>query len=237
MPSSVTNLSADLVNNLSDNSQPKEATWQETYDSIATWGDSVKAELDEIIDTTIPDLDTATAKLADDQIFEGSNTFVGETTFEGNITSEAQITSSGQPRCMVYSTAGTQSIANNSYTNSEDLSFTSQTYDVSGLFAPTSTTVTIPAGYDGLYIIQAQVTFAANATGVRRIGLYINSTESARVNTTDADATEDSRLQISFVAQLVSGNTIQCRAFQNSGGALNVTHGVANTWLAVTKIC
>lgn len=237
MPSSVTNLSDDLVNNLDDSSQPKEETWQETYDSIATWGDSVKAELDTIIDTTIADLDAATAKLADDQVFEGSNTFEGETTFEGDITSESQITSSGQPRCMIYSTAGTQSIANNSYTSSEDLSFTSETYDVSGLFVPTSTTITVPSGYDGLYIIQAQVTFAVNATGIRRIGLYVNSTEVARVNTTDADATEDSRLQISFVAQLVSGNTIQCRAFQNSGGALNVTHGAANTWLSVTKIC
>lgn len=246
--SSIPNLADVLVENLNDNTKPKEATFVETYTSIEGHVDGdIKPAIEQIMRDTFTagydygdpayatPLEDAMSKKAEDESFAGAKTFEAETTFQADVTSNSKFTSSGQPRCFVWSSAN-QSIATSSYTATENLSFDTEVYDVGGMFAPTSTTIVIPSGADGLYAFVAQVNFAANATGVRRLALFKNGTEVARVNTTDCDATEETFLQLSYQCVGTADDAFALRVYQSSGGALNALTGSALTFFSCMKV-
>src|SRR5690606_40565103 len=84
--------------------------------------------------------------------------------------SEIGIGSTSLPRCAA-SRGTAQSIAHGS--GNVLVSWTSEIYDVGGMFSPTSTTLgTIPSGRGGLYLISATIQFETNSTGYR--ALYVN---------------------------------------------------------------
>jgi len=87
--------------------------------------------------------------------------------------------------------------------------------------ASNNTRMTIPSGYDGKYLIQAQIGFASNTTGGREVQFYKNGTTVLQYVQSD---TGDGSLNvvISGTYPLVAGDYIEVRAYQSSGGNLDV---------------
>ena len=108
-----------------------------------------------------------------------------------------------------------QSISNNTVTS---ISFDSETADTDGFITPTSTTVTIPSGLDGVYAIFAHCVWASGpgtgcwssiASSGTRLGAVANA--------------GDTRSAVSITLPLAAGATISYQVYQISGGAINVT--------------
>lgn len=121
----------------------------------------------------------------------------------------------------------TQSIPDSTNT---PISFTNEVLDQGGWITVTSTTATvpasaIPAGYTTV-LLQTWfiVTFAANATGVRRARLTKNGSSeySIAYSAASADTTD---LVASWPVTAVAGDTFQLEVYQTSTGSLNATAG------------
>jgi hypothetical protein len=104
------------------------------------------------------------------------------------------------------------------------LTLDSEDWDTDTFHSTSSLTsrMTIPSGGDGFYAIHAKTRFAAHATGVfRGISIYKNGAAvrylaQAVNNPTDCD------VEIYVQLPLVATDYIECAAYQDSGGALNI---------------
>lgn len=87
--------------------------------------------------------------------------------------------------------------------------------------ASNNTRMTIPSGKDGKYLITALIGFGSNTTGGRELQIYKNGTTVLQYLTSD---TGDGafNLVISGTYALVAGDYIEIRAYQSSGGNLDV---------------
>jgi len=74
----------------------------------------------------------------------------------------------------------------------------------------------------GKYQILAAVTFAANATGTRRVAIYKNGTIVYEI-AQPATASAAHAVVVNDVISLVPGDYLELCAYQDSGGALNST--------------
>jgi hypothetical protein len=72
----------------------------------------------------------------------------------------------------------------------------------------------------GLWLFTAALTFASNATGVRTIKL-INSNSLESHSSAAAPTANTGDVSTAMAMLMAVGQTIQVKAFQNSGGALN----------------
>ena len=82
----------------------------------------------------------------------------------------------------------------------------------------------------GLYLLNANIQFPANATGQRGLRFLINGTTSigsVLVNTASSGTTN---LINTTLRRVVSGNTIACQAFQDSTGTLS---GCVTIWQTI----
>lgn len=115
-----------------------------------------------------------------------------------------------------------QSVAHNGFA---DVTMNTESYDTSAMFAASRTYIEIPA--DGIYSVKAWALWPTNATGLRSINIV-------RTNSggTDLESFEDMRAALSGTQTRVSitmdfdcdaGDRILMRAFQTSGGALDLT--------------
>jgi hypothetical protein len=107
-----------------------------------------------------------------------------------------------------------QSIPNNTLTN---ISFDAETSDSDGFCTPTSTTITIPAGLGGLYIVTATVSYATATLSANYI--QINVTGGTRLLPSNGNATAVQ--STTAILPLVAGNTIVLQTLHNNGGAQN----------------
>lgn len=126
------------------------------------------------------------------------------------------------PRCSV-SRSTNQSIAEN--TANVLISWTVEDYDVGSMFAATSTTAaTIPSGWGGLYLITANIQWAANGTGYRSMQINTSGSERVRHTIFPVGSGPATRMGISYIANLAAGATVTIGLFQNIGGgtALNI---------------
>jgi hypothetical protein len=125
--------------------------------------------------------------------------------------------------------AAAQSIANNA---NGAVRFDTQTFDTDDMFAATSNVITFPTA--GIYLLTANMTWDANATGLRVVGIYHNPTLSA--NTDAATVTAGTRIAHAtnaaingaatnlFTAttyEFAANDTACMSCFQTSGGSLN----------------
>lgn len=94
--------------------------------------------------------------------------------------------------------------------------------DTNGFHNPASnnTRMTIPTGYGGNYLIQASLEFASNTTGGREIYIRKNGSTDLQVIQTDAEGSLN--MTISGTFPLVAGDYVEIRAYQSSGGSLDV---------------
>lgn len=116
-------------------------------------------------------------------------------------------------------TGSAQAIFNATY---QVLTYTTEDYDGnayadlgtynSRLYVPT----------DGLYLIQARVSFASNATGFR--GLYIRALGTTYLAGKNQMAVNGDRtvIEVSCLQNLLAGEYVEAIAYQNSGGNLDV---------------
>lgn len=120
--------------------------------------------------------------------------------------------------------SATQSVATS---NAEYVSFDTENLDYGGWWS-SGTTVTVPAGaipsgYTTIAVLVfAQVTWATNGTGKRRIQVHKNGSSFGgwKISAVDDDTTA---LYLSELTTVAAGDTIKLDVWQNSGGSLNVT--------------
>lgn len=127
-------------------------------------------------------------------------------------------------KASVYNTVA-QSIANTSITT---LTWDSENYDTGSIHSTSADTDRLTVPVAGVYLISVQVTFAANATGLRMVRLTKNGTATILGEdshpTTAAEATT---LNLTTQASLAANDYVICRVYQTSGGALDVNGGKA----------
>jgi hypothetical protein len=97
--------------------------------------------------------------------------------------------------------------------------------DSNGFHDPASnnTRMTIPTGYGGKYLISANVQFAANVTGGRELYIRKNgSTDLQVIQSVVSSNTGSINMSISGTYALVANDYVEIRAYQSSGGSLDI---------------
>ena len=120
----------------------------------------------------------------------------------------------------------TQSITN---TTDTAIAFTTEDFDTDAFHdnVTNNSRLTVPASMGGIYLIIANVEFAANATGLRQLTMRINGNAATTntvgmANTPTGNATRISRLSASGIVSLSAADYVEAYVFQESGGNLNV---------------
>lgn len=106
--------------------------------------------------------------------------------------------------------------------------FDSEVFDSDGFHDSGSnpSRFTIPTGFDGYYTVIGMVEFAANGTGVRNATLRLNGTTViASMAHTNAGGGTPSRELVATTYRLQAADYVELRAYQESGGNLNLTSG------------
>lgn len=111
------------------------------------------------------------------------------------------------------------SCANGAWTN---LPMDTEHRDTDGFHAGSDATITIPAGLGGFYVFGYHFDFASNATGIRHAQLLTDATGQVQETKTALGGAEVTSMGQTTMRSLAAGTTLFVRAFQNSGGALNV---------------
>ena len=131
----------------------------------------------------------------------------------------------------IFSTAA-QTLSNATETT---LTYTSEKYDTDAYFTvgTSNTRFTVPAGKAGKYLITATTGFVNNATGQRYAQIYVNGTGVNLAQTPGVSASIDVYTYNSYVVSLAVSDYVELKAYQNSGGSLNVmgsAGGVTNSY-------
>jgi hypothetical protein len=128
-----------------------------------------------------------------------------------------------------------QSISNGAYTA---VLYQTENYDTDA-FHDTSTNtsrMTIPAGKAGKYLVTATVTWAANGTGDRRLGIFKNGSAIVYGFGLPPVQVDETRGNVSGVFNLAVSDYIEIFAFQNSGGSLNLVGPTDNNLFTITYL-
>lgn len=141
----------------------------------------------------------------------------------GNLVGNATDFLANPPACRVYNNAGLTHTSNNNW---QALSgFNSEHFDTDSMHSTSVNTGRITINTAGLYVVGGSFEFAANATGARGIGLYLNGNTDvcAPILLHTVTGTFGAPLCISAVYKFAVGNYVELRGFQNSGGNLNIS--------------
>lgn len=147
----------------------------------------------------------------------------------------SKITVSG---CMARK-SGDSTIPNGTWTL---IDLEAELYDTDDWHSNTTEPSKITVDADGFYILSWGIAFAGNTTGIRFGTLNISGSSSTPYATTIyAEATSNYSTIVgnSSVAYLSSGDYVQLKAYQNSGGNLTVFGGNtynSTTYLSVVKL-
>ena len=112
------------------------------------------------------------------------------------------------------------------------VAFDTMTLDEIPWTGSTSNFWTVPTA--GYYQVNASVSFATNATGVRGVRVLVNGTVVTQV-TPGAGSAGGSGAAISYGGKLNAGDTVQIQGFQNSGGALALAPAVGQNVGDITR--
>lgn len=133
------------------------------------------------------------------------------------------------PLCQVYATVG-QNIPNNSNTA---ILYDSENIDLYGMHSTVTNTSRITPTAPGWYEVSGGAVFAPNATGDRRVQIYVNgsgiSYAAAQVQTVTTGL--GTAVGCPTVELYFNGTTDYCEmyAYQDSGGTLGINPNVGNT--------
>lgn len=120
------------------------------------------------------------------------------------------------------SRAAAQSISDNTITA---VSFDTETTDVSGIYSSGNPTrLTIPGSGNKLATVSVMVNWAVNSTGIRRTFIYKNGNlDQNGYDQGPSVSTVDTAIQSTFQIEVVGGDYLEIRVYQNSTGSLNVS--------------
>lgn len=93
--------------------------------------------------------------------------------------------------------------------------------------------MTVPTGWAGVWTIEAWGEWAANVTGRRYLRLKVNGTTTVAIQQVNVTSAGFADITISKSWKLAVGDYVEVLAFQDSGGALNVTVELAMTWQSI----
>lgn len=120
------------------------------------------------------------------------------------------------PACRVYHSIA-QSLTTGTLTG---LVFNSERWDTHGFHSTTTNTHLLTAPVAGLYVITASIRYATSGAGTRYVEFYLNgATVIASKRWSPVTFAEN---DLSTTYKLAIGDTVQFRAFQDSGVTLNV---------------
>lgn len=95
--------------------------------------------------------------------------------------------------------------------------------DTDGFFAPTSSTITIPAGMGGIYDITVRGSWASSPAGSGSNALFV-SMGSRQFRGGIASALTFGSVPMTIIGQrLAAGDTVVVTAYQSTGGSINIT--------------
>jgi len=172
--------------------------------------------------------------LADNETITGNWTFSGTVTHSDAVSSTSTFASSGQDATRVYG-SGSQSVGNAAFAA---LTFDSESYDRTAMHSVASNTerITIPTGAGAIYVFSAQATFTADATGFRKLALYKSGVKIAEVKEFSPHATETTVLHLTEQVSAAALDYYEIRAYQSSGGALDITAGEYVTFFTALRM-
>lgn len=126
------------------------------------------------------------------------------------------------PHCRVYNSANISIAVSGT---PQALTFDSERYDVGGCHSTSTNTgrITIPSGAGGKWHFGCNVSFAANATGVRQVYMRLNGTTTIAFSNDPALGSGDVSIHnLSCDYAVSAGDYVEVVCNQTSGGALNV---------------
>lgn len=124
-----------------------------------------------------------------------------------------------------------QSIANGEYTV---VSFDAKAFDTDSMHDIAINNSRITFNTPGKYLIVAQCDFDGNATGIRGAQIYLNSTSAlSSILIPNNGASYTASVFTQTLWAVSQNDYIEMKAFQNSGGALNVLLG---SWIFAIKV-
>jgi hypothetical protein len=100
-------------------------------------------------------------------------------------------------------------------------SFDTEEFDNAGMFAPTSTSITVPT--TAVWSIGGWQEIAANTSGMRSLEIALNGSTLLLSEAQPPPSSFSSRIAIYGEYYAAAGSTFTLIGFQNSGGALNAT--------------
>ncbi len=168
------------------------------------------------------------AQLAQNETVSGQWSFSAATTFNSTVTGGAnnKFTSAGQPRCKAYVSTINQSVGNAVLTA---MSMVGEIYDVGSLHdnAINPSRISVAAGNTGVYIFNAQATFAASNVGYRTLAVYKNGSKLGEVKEFGPHATEQTVLNIHIQDVAATNDYYEAFVYQSSGGALDLVKDIS----------
>lgn len=138
-------------------------------------------------------------------------------------------------RAKTYLSAATTSIPNATETS---IDWTAEAWDVGNLhdLSITPSRFTIPTGGDGLYLVEAQAQFAADADGIRSVRIYVNGALQAQ---NDIAASTIAALSFQAVAllSLVATDYVEVKVYHSAGAALDLNGSTeTETFCALLRV-
>lgn len=115
--------------------------------------------------------------------------------------------------------SSTQSISTATVTT---LSFNTEHYDPWAMHDTSTNTSRLTVVKPGVYLVGGSVEFQASATGQRGLYIYLNGVTYIAYDIHDASAANETAVTVSTVDQFVTGDYVELRVYQSSGGMLNV---------------
>lgn len=119
--------------------------------------------------------------------------------------------------------SSSQNLKNGATTN---IYFQSQDWARGGFsyVSGSSDTITVPGGASGIYRIECHFgLIAASVTGAREGDIFVNAASYGYTAIAANSATQQTAFSTADVVPLSVGDTVKCRAFQNSGGDLTIS--------------
>lgn len=127
------------------------------------------------------------------------------------------------PVCSVYRNAALSHTSSGGF---QAMAFDTESIDTDGMWASSPNPERITIQTDGIYVCEASVVFAGNATGTRALKIDDTATTLiAYVTETSPTVADGGALNCTRVWAFSAGDYVTASAFQNSGG--NLAYGVA----------
>lgn len=116
--------------------------------------------------------------------------------------------------------------ANQSISNATNtiVTFDSEDYDTNNFHSTVTNTsrLTVPSGLAGKYLVNANIVFNNNATGIRILYFMKNGSNNCTPSLQNASSSLGTYLTGSGVFNLAVGDYIEIQVYQSSGGALDI---------------